>query len=139
MKRSPSLVALSREHHTALVWAKRAQRGGSSDPKTLVTQLAAVFDREMEPHFQTEERGLLPALRACGQNDLVDRTLADHRSLRNEVARIRAGCTDAVEAFGRLLGAHVRFEERELFPVAEVLLFSAAATGAEKDEPRMSV
>lgn len=123
MKRSPALVALSREHHTALVWAKRAQRGASGDPQTLVAQLVAAFDREMEPHFQTEEKDLLPALRACGQHDLVDRTLADHLSLRDEVDHIRAGDTDAVEAFGKLLEAHVRFEERELFPVAEKLLF----------------
>jgi len=126
MKRSPALVALSREHHTALVWAKRAQRGASGDPQTLVVQLVAVFDREMELHFQTEEKDLLPALRACGQHDLVDRTLTDHRSLREKVDRIRAGDTDAVATFGKLLEAHVRFEERELFPVAEKLLFPAA-------------
>jgi len=125
MKRSPALVALSREHHTALVWAKRAQRGASSDPQTLAAQLVAVFDGEMEPHFQTEENDLLPALRARGQQDLVDRTLADHRSLRNEVDRLRAGDAEAVAAFGKLLESHVRFEERELFAVAEKLLFAS--------------
>lgn len=125
MKRSPALIALSREHHTALVLAKRAQRGTPADPQALMTQLVAVFDRDMEPHFLTEENDLLPALRDCGQHDLVDRTLAEHRSLRNEVDRLRAGDTEAIAAFGKLLEAHVRFEERELFAVAEKLLFSA--------------
>lgn len=123
MKRSPALVALSREHHTALVWSKRAQRGDTAAPGTLMTQLVTVFDREMEPHFQTEERDLLPALRTCGQHDLADRTLAEHRALRDEVDRIRAGDATAVATFGKLLEAHVRFEERELFAVAEKLLF----------------
>ncbi len=125
MKRSPALIALSREHHTALVLAKRAQRGTPADPQALMTQLVAVFDRDMEPHFLTEENDLLPALRDCGQHERVDRTLAEHRSLRNEVDRLRAGDTEAIAAFGKLLEAHVRFEERELFAVAEKLLFSA--------------
>lgn len=122
MKRSPALVALSREHHTALVWAKRAQRLDNSAPQALMAQLVAVFDREMEPHFQTEENDLLPALRACGLHDLVDRTLAEHRSLHDEINRIRAGATDAVVVFGKQLEAHVRFEERELFAAAEAVL-----------------
>lgn len=125
MKRNPALVALSREHHTALVWAKRAQRGTPADPQTLMAQLVAVFDRDMEPHFLSEENGILPALSDRGQHDLVNRTLDEHRSLRNDVDRLRAGDTDAVAAFGKLLEAHVRFEERELFPVAETLLFPA--------------
>lgn len=122
MKRSPALAALSREHHTALVWAKRAQRADANAPHALTAQLVAVFEREMAPHFQTEENDLLPAMRAHGLHELVDRTLAEHRALRAEIDRIRAGATDAVAVFGRQLEAHVRFEERTLFAAAERML-----------------
>lgn len=130
MKRHPSLIALSREHHTALVWAKRAQRSGESDPNVLVKQLIALFERELEPHFATEERDLLPILQQRGHHALVRKTLEDHRALRAEVERMRAGHAESLATFGVALAAHVRFEEREMFPVVESILMDRIDTGS---------
>lgn len=119
MKRSLALSALSREHHTALVWAKRAQGVSDPDSNVFMAKLVTIFEHELEPHFRLEETGLLAALDQQGEYALVERTLAEHRALRAGIGRIKAGDPDALIPFGVALAAHVRFEERELFPVAE--------------------
>lgn len=130
MKRHPSLIALSREHHTALVWAKRAQRNGEADPNVLMTQLIAVFERELDPHFATEERDILPILQRRGHHALVTKTLEEHRILRAEIERMRSGCAESLASFGAALAAHVRFEERAMFPVVESVLSNRIDAGA---------
>ena len=131
MKRHPSLIDLSREHHTALVWAKRAQRSGELDSDVLMTQLIAVFERELEPHFLTEESVILPILEKTGHHSLATKTLEEHRFLRNEIERMRVGHVESLAPFGAALAAHIRFEEREMFPVVELVLRNQDAVGLE--------
>ena len=129
MKRSPSLARLSREHHSALVLAKRAQRldtAATEATKCFMAEVLEIFARELEPHFQTEEDALLPPLKSAGQIALARRALSDHEALRALASRLGAGETASLHRFGDRLEAHVRFEERELFPVAEAVLTSEA-------------
>lgn len=84
------------------------------------------FARELEPHFRIEEELLLPELMRGPQVALAERTLAEHRKLRAMVTDVEAGAFSALCALADLLEAHVRFEERELFPVCEVLASDAA-------------
>lgn len=130
MKRSPALQQLSREHHTALSLALRIAKAADDAARAaLMGRVPGLFAAELEPHFLEEEARLLPQLAAAGETDLVQRTLAEHADMRALVARIAAGETEALADFGRLLQAHVRFEERELFAVAEQRLpaFGAGA------------
>jgi hemerythrin-like domain-containing protein len=125
MKRSSSLVQLSREHHGALVLAKRAQGFGPSRSDAadeFMARLVGTFADELEPHFQAEENTLLPALKLAGENSLVERTLAEHVELRGLIEAIRHRDLTTLRRFGIALADHVRFEERELFPAAENLL-----------------
>lgn len=125
MKRSPALLQLSREHHTALVLAKRAQGMNPENTEAVLrfmAQTVETFTRELEPHFQNEETRLLPALERVGEVDLVKRTLTEHEELRRLVSQLRAADTASLSRFGATLEAHVRFEERELFEVAEAVL-----------------
>jgi hemerythrin-like domain-containing protein len=125
MKRAAGLVALSREHHAALVLAKRAQRGAAAEARAaavFAAELAVIFARELEPHFRVEEEALLPALERAGQAAAVRRTLAEHAELRGLAAQCAAGETAGLARFGAALEAHVRFEEHELFPLAEAVL-----------------
>ncbi|MGE5385780.1 MAG: hemerythrin domain-containing protein [Betaproteobacteria bacterium] len=131
MKRSPALIQLSREHHPALKLAKRAQRlAGQPDEDQVGFMAGAVeiFNREMEPHFQTEEADLLPRLEKAGFIELVRRTLDEHAEIRALIGRLAANDTTSLKRFGDLLEAHVRFEERELFAAAELLLASGTQT-----------
>jgi hemerythrin-like domain-containing protein len=125
VKRHPLLQPLSDDHHRALVLARRTRRAAeaSSDAKSLAKTWLDVKERfasELEPHFRVEEAWLFPALEAAGALALVERARADHALLRELVLR-EAAATTAVELAG-LLETHIRFEERELFPLAERLL-----------------
>lgn len=129
MKRSDSLLKLSREHHGALVLAKRAQGFGATPgaaAEVFMAQLVATFADELDPHFQAEENTLLPALQAAGESALVKRTLAEHAELRGLIEAVARRDPPALPRFGVALAAHVRFEERELFPAAEAVLAPAS-------------
>ena len=125
MKRHTSLIKLSREHHRALALAKRARQadGGAIDVQAdLALEIAGIFKREIEGHFQAEENSLLPRLDKAGLEIPVKRTLSEHKALRELVAQLAEGEISRLGKFGELLAAHVRFEERELFPLAESVL-----------------
>lgn len=117
VKRDPRLAGLSADHHRALVLARRAAAGALP-----VAALRVRFDEELEPHFRIEEDVLLPALCQAGDDDLAARTLRDHARMRDALSRAEAGDPKAVAEFSALLVAHVRFEERELFPACEMKL-----------------
>jgi hypothetical protein len=126
MKRSPILQPLSREHHTALTLAKASERAARSGDEALVRvtcqRVIRAFADELEPHFLTEEVSLLPLLHSPETQPLLERTLADHHQLRGLLVALRQNDAGALDSFGKCLTAHVRFEERELFPALETLL-----------------
>ena len=126
MKRSPVLQPLSREHHTALTLAKACERAAQLRDEELVVKTCQrairAYADELEPHFQIEEQSLLPLLRSAEMQPLVQRTLADHQQLRALLDGLRQNNIEALDSFGKCMSAHVRFEERELFPAVESLL-----------------
>ncbi|MGA7981806.1 MAG: hypothetical protein WCA32_16475 [Chromatiaceae bacterium] len=79
MRRIAALRSLSSDRHSGLVLARRARKASVAGlaVRTATWQdLRRRFRAELEPHFEIEERGLLPALCAVGEAALVDRTLA---------------------------------------------------------------
>ncbi len=124
MKRRAELVGLSDDHHRALVLARRARVAAASDAQAIAAAWEAVrraFDRDLAPHFAIEEIHLLPPVRRAGGEALARRVEDDHAALR-DLALGEARDAAALAAFGERLHAHVRFEERELFPFAEARL-----------------
>ena len=126
MKRHPDLLQLSREHYGALKLARDARRAAASGDAREIAALAQrvvqVFPVELDPHFCVEEQGILLLLAQAGQHELVARTLADHAELRRLVQALATPDADSLLRFADLLGAHVRFEEREVFEVAQASL-----------------
>lgn len=126
MKRSTALQPLSREHHIALTLAKACERAAQSQENGRVAKtcqrVIQAFADELEPHFQIEERTLLPLLHDAENQLLEQRTLAEHQQLRALLDGLRQDDVRALDDFGKLLAAHVRFEERELFPALESLI-----------------
>ncbi len=121
MKRSPELIPLSREHHEALVLARRAcesQRPGG-EPAALREQVLQRWAQQFEPHFAAEEQVLLPALAAAGAEAAAATAWRQHRGLHALVAVVRAGDLSALPRWGEAMREHVQFEERELFPLAQ--------------------
>jgi len=125
MKRHPDLLQLSREHHGALKLARDARRAAASGDAREIAALAQrvvqVFPVELDPHFCVEEQGILLLLAQAGQHELVARTLADHAELRRLALALATPDADTLLYFADLLGAHVRFEEREVFEAAQAV------------------
>ena len=126
MKRHPDLLQLSREHYGALKLARDARRtaasGDAREVAALAQRVVQVFPVELDPHFCVEEQGILLLLAQAGQHALVARTLADHAELRRLVQVLATPDADSLLHFADLLGAHVRFEEREVFEAAQASL-----------------
>lgn len=121
MKHHPDLVEYSREHHHALVLAKKACAliPGSDASRKWLAEFAHAWHQDLAPHFDLEEQKLLPVLARGGQDAAVQRLLDEHACMRLLAERLLAGEDDLAAAFGLLLTSHVRFEERELFPQYE--------------------
>lgn len=129
MKRAPALIPLSREHHEALVLARRACEPQRADPGPLRLHVLERWKAHFEPHFATEEAVLFPALEAAGAVEAAGEARAQHSRLHELAARLRAGEAAALPAWGDAMRDHVKWEERFLFPHAEQLL-DLASLGA---------
>ena len=120
MKRSEALRSLSRDHHQALAVAQDLRR--TDDPQQAAARFRVFWDREGAHHFRVEEEVLLPTWAVLGTVDAESaaRLAREHLELR-ALART-LGPTPSIESareLGERLAAHVRFEERELFPMIE--------------------
>jgi len=126
MKRHPDLLQLSREHYTALKLARDARRaagsGNANEVAALAQRVVDLFAAQLDPHFRVEEQGILVLLAEAGEHDLAGRTLADHAELRRLARRLATPDAETLLGFAELLGAHVRFEEREVFEAAQTRL-----------------
>ena len=137
-RRHESLIPLSREHHHGLMLCLRIRRalGLPGVDQAVVRETAAnaaqFFATDLEAHFKAEEEALFPAMEeVSGASELLSELLAEHREL--EALANRLSDTE-VEALLRTLGqladlleAHIRKEERELFPLYESLVDDVAA------------
>ena len=124
MKRKPALIPLSHDHHHVLAAARRLRL--SSD-RANASAGAAVFSRffaaESVRHFREEEERLFPLVADAEEaRPLIVRALLEHQQLHALAARVARGDTAPMRDLAELLEAHVRFEERELFPLIERLL-----------------
>ncbi len=128
MKRDESLRPLSREHQGALAVAKRLSEADRRD--AAVATLLEFWRADGRRHFRIEEEVLLPAWALHAEVDRagVGRMLEEHLAIRRAALRIAGGdaSLEEVQALGALLHDHVRFEERELFPMVEAALDAAS-------------
>lgn len=123
MIRDVRLRPLSRDHYHALVLARFigaicARGGMDAQAADVVKERFAV---EIAPHFLVEET-LLTALEGHGVDHLVERTRKEHALLLKLLDDALTGQATCMCELGELLIAHVRFEERELYPACEQLL-----------------
>jgi hemerythrin-like domain-containing protein len=122
MMRDSRLRGLSAEHQEALLFGRRLLEVASGPEEELVSAwqlLRRRFFAEVQPHFLTEEQELLPALEAIGEEVLVARVWEDHEALRALVATDEQPLRIRLEKLGLRLIAHVRFEEAQVFELAQ--------------------
>jgi hemerythrin-like domain-containing protein len=123
MQRTQQLVPFSHDHHHGLVVCRRIQEGLKQkiDPGRIINYVRDFWLKDLAQHFEEEENLLLPLLEET--NVFVKRTIEEHRGLRTLIDQMSEEDDEAKEplltAFADLLKAHIRFEERELFPLLE--------------------
>ncbi|MEO8514449.1 MAG: hemerythrin domain-containing protein [Ignavibacteria bacterium] len=125
MKRHSSLALLSSDHQHGLVIARLLQLAGKveiSGLKGLKDKLIAFYQSDLEIHFAKEEKYLVPPLK---ETQLIKKMCADHlqiKKLFNMISASDNNLSDNIISFGNFLDSHIRFEERELFPMIEKTL-----------------
>ena len=125
MKRTAELAPLSRDHHVALEHALRLRRSSEEDVAAVVAGFLAFLLGPGRTHFAQEEELLAPEVPEA-RADLARRMLDEHAEiLRRAEGLGQAPCPVDARALGELLTCHVRFEERELFPLLEARLPAA--------------
>jgi hemerythrin-like domain-containing protein len=125
VKRTVELAPLSRDHHVALAHALQLRRASEDDVAAVVAAFVAFLVTDGRAHFAQEEQLLAPQVPG-DRADLARRMRSEHEEiLRRAEALGRRPDVASARELGELLGRHVRFEERELFPLLERRLSSA--------------
>lgn len=124
MKRSKHLTPLSHDHYEGLLIAGRIREGlnRQASPEVIAAYVAYFWKSHLKKHFQQEEELLLPLLLEMGNTTLAERMLGEHRLIQDLVMLTKSRAVETPEKLlelARVMKAHIRFEERELFPVLE--------------------
>jgi iron-sulfur cluster repair protein YtfE (RIC family) len=129
-RRHESLIPLSREHHYGLMVCLRIHRGleiHMTDPDWLrerADKVICFFESDLKPHFAAEEEIVFPAMAGIEEaGATVEQLVGEHRNLATLVDRLRQTLglelSSLLGEFADLLEAHIRKEERVLFPCYE--------------------
>ncbi len=131
IKRHESLQPLSRHHMIGLHLALKLKRAGTVESRLTIEEIKQEADEFWNPngqqHFREEEEFLLPAY---AQYENVDRPeiiemLLEHVKIRAQMDNLINGedvSLDVMHELGMLLEAHIRKEERIIFPMIEKAL-----------------
>jgi hemerythrin-like domain-containing protein len=134
MKRHPSLREFSDDHHQGLVHARRLRKaasGGGDNSADTARKFLEFWQRDTSLHFRKEEEVLLPVLARyggdLGEQPLVQ-MLVQHARIRGLVMQLSDDLEqnkfreDTLRNLGEQLEAHIRLEERHVFPLIEQTL-----------------
>ena len=128
MKRHESLAPLSREHHGALILAQLLKRNAPNYkglPTTIIDKAAYAiqfYKDDLEKHFKKEE-AMLKKVSPIHPSiaTVADEIVSEHQLLKKLFLSIKyAADQEAIlNELGNELDAHIRKEERILFPLIQ--------------------
>lgn len=115
LKRAKELQELSREHHHGLLlcWKIRTGYSRNVSPERIKRYTDWFYTKYLLPHFELEEEYVFTILKE--NHELVKKALAEHRRLRR-LFNQRINIDKNLGLIEEELEAHIRFEERVLFP-----------------------
>ncbi|MFT3747267.1 MAG: hemerythrin domain-containing protein [Agriterribacter sp.] len=128
MKRHEALAPLSREHHGALILAQVMKRGAPAykgmpvDTEGKIVYAIDFFYAHLTEHFGREEAILEKVKNVNEEIDALSKEIVrEHEALKNGFIELKAADDKiaALDELGKMLEAHVRKEERVLFPLIE--------------------
>ena len=131
--RHETLIPLTHDHHHALAQARRlhdvSKMADITERRNRANNfLNFYFGRAIRHFHEEEELFFAPLVDDPRAGDLIVRAVVDHLRLHALVRMIKRQLTDGEadqETLGeisRILTEHVRFEEKELFPLIERLI-----------------
>lgn len=120
MPRIGALLSLSHEHHISLVVARDARRaastGGPAALSAAIKRIESHWATLLVRHFEVEER-LLETVGSAFDAEVAARIRAEHKELRGLACNsCELDPIERLRRFSDLLGSHVRYEERFIFP-----------------------
>ncbi|MBS4043384.1 MAG: hypothetical protein KGZ59_06165 [Chitinophagaceae bacterium] len=128
MKRIEALAPLSRDHHNSLILAQLLKKGAPKY-KELPTQLEEKrdyalqhFEEHIKSHFIQEEIVLKSVKHIDSSINLICIEIFDeHKKLHQLFSSLKnsVDIENALDEIGILLEAHIRKEERILFPILQ--------------------
>jgi hemerythrin-like domain-containing protein len=131
MKRHPSLRPFSGDHHQGLVNARQLRKAASGEGANSARNFLDFWQRDTSLHFRKEEEVLLPVLARYG-GDLGEQPLlqmlTQHALIRGLAMQLSDELKqdeireDTLRNLGEQLEAHIRLEERHVFPLIEETL-----------------
>jgi iron-sulfur cluster repair protein YtfE (RIC family) len=141
MKRTPELRALSEDHHHGLVQARKLRRvteaDGAHSAEAAVKRFLDFWQRDTALHFRKEEEVLLPIVARYGgdlSREPLLEMIEDHVRIRGLVMQLSDEAIggivrlETLHEIGERLEAHIRLEERVVFPLIEESLSEIALT-----------
>jgi hemerythrin-like domain-containing protein len=140
LKRISALKSLSMEHHQGLALAREAKAAAKTDPddptqQKIWSKLESHATDVLKFHFEIEETALASALNALNDphiSALLERMYQEHAALRALLSPSSPRTTEQLTHAGELLAQHIRFEERELFELAQTRLDQRALDAIAK-------
>lgn len=127
IRRSESIMKLSREHHFSLLFCWKIREGlkKRTAPKRMVQYAQYFWSNHIQPHFLEEEEILFAPL----QDEMVLKAMEEHAVIREGIEALTVlppeNITDELTKLADQLDKHVRYEERQLFPHLENVLSDA--------------
>lgn len=120
IKRSEHIIILSRDHHHTLLLCWKIRRGiANAVPPERISAYADFFNRRFVKHHFLQEEELLFA-RLPENDPLRTRAFAEHAALQSLFSEsIDHPGYEVLSKLASTLDAHIRFEERTLFPHIE--------------------
>ena len=115
LKRDPRIQPISREHHHTLLLCWKIRKGISKNIEIERIKKYAdwFFATHIVPHFEIEEEYIFPVLGM--DSELVKKALSEHRRLKRLFSE-KENVSISLSLIEEELDAHIRFEERVLFP-----------------------
>jgi hemerythrin-like domain-containing protein len=120
IKRSKHIAGLSREHHFSLLFCWKIKQGlkAGIEPERICQYVNYFWNKNLSVHFAEEETILFVA----SSDQQVARALEEHKLISAAIEALAPASEDIQQRLSEvadLVKAHVRFEERELFPLLE--------------------
>jgi iron-sulfur cluster repair protein YtfE (RIC family) len=105
--------SLALHHNLLLCWKIRKGLSSCIEPERIAYYAQYFFSEQLVAHFNDEEKYVFPILGEA--HELVQKALREHRRLVRLFEKME-GPTRSLSLIEEELEAHIRFEERVLFP-----------------------